>query len=573
MGIAINIRSLLASAKCLVVIDDLWSLDYLDWLSSFLGIRKTASKLVATTRFQELATSNPSIVLFKLRHLTEEESLELLVHRVCVNIPEDLQLHGTLEFIVKRCKGIPLAINVLGSLLATKQTSGEWKAALRAIELCNVHQEDTLQLLELEILSLCYDDMPHHLKLCFFYLGLFSEQPNIEVETPYQLWMAEGFVQPDNEESAITMMDAAEQYLDELATRGFVEVNEAEVPNIRRFKSCRLHSMMLDLCLHKAKQEIFSEVIRSCQRNEINKSPTPFGNIRRLSMNVGGGYQSEDVMAVLLKNADMHLGYLRVLRFDGFELRESKFVGEVGKLTSLRYLNFRDYRLNNLPLSLGELLNLQTLDLRVVIDRMVTIPNIIWKLKRLRHLYLPSKFNAREDDKLRLDSLVNLETLENFDSNACSTTDLLFLTSLRNLTASVKGNAKSLQGIIKRINMNQNCLCQTSIRVRCFDAFTAEERNLSMSQLLECPSLHTLQIKGYMSILPHIIRYSLTRIVLSRSALVNDPMATLGRFPNLWDHVLENGAFLGKTELFCIRGIWSTQTSYTLKFVKVGVLD
>ena len=71
--------------------------------------------------------------------------------------------------------------------------------------------------------------------------------------------------------------------------------------------------MMLDLCLHKAKQEIFSEVIRSCQRNEINKSSTPFGNICRLSMNVGGGYQSEDVMAVLLKNADMHLGYLRSL--------------------------------------------------------------------------------------------------------------------------------------------------------------------------------------------------------------------------------------------------------------------
>nr|XP_027118237.1 putative disease resistance RPP13-like protein 3 [Coffea arabica] len=204
---------LLASAKCLVVIDDLWSLDYLDWLSSFLGIRETASKLVASTRFQELATSNPSIELFKLRHLTEEESLELLVRRVYVNIPKDPQLHGMLEFIVKRCKGIPLAINVLGSLLATKQTSGEWKAALRAMELCNVHQEDSLQL------------------FCFLYLGLFSEQPSIEVETLYQLWMAEGFVQPNNEESAITTADAADQYLDELATRGFVDVNEAEVPN------------------------------------------------------------------------------------------------------------------------------------------------------------------------------------------------------------------------------------------------------------------------------------------------------------------------------------------------------
>ncbi|XP_027165920.1 disease resistance RPP8-like protein 3 [Coffea eugenioides] len=103
-------------------------------------------------------------------------------------------LHGMLEFIVKRCKGIPLAITVLGSLLATKQTSGEWKAALRAMELCNVHQEDSLQLLELEILSLCYDNMPHHLKLCFLYLGLFPEQPSIEAETLYQLWIAEGFV-------------------------------------------------------------------------------------------------------------------------------------------------------------------------------------------------------------------------------------------------------------------------------------------------------------------------------------------------------------------------------------------
>ena len=62
-------------------------------------------------------------------------------------------------------------------------------------------------------------------------MGLFSEQPSIEVETLYQLWMAEGFVQPNNEESAITTADAADQYLDELATRGVVDVNEAEVPN------------------------------------------------------------------------------------------------------------------------------------------------------------------------------------------------------------------------------------------------------------------------------------------------------------------------------------------------------
>ncbi|KAL3511590.1 hypothetical protein ACH5RR_024307 [Cinchona calisaya] len=39
---------------------------------------------------------------------------------------------------------------------------------------------------------------------------------------------------------------------------------------------------------------------------------------------------------------------------------------------------------------------------------------------------------------------------------------------------------------------------------------------------------------------------SLTEIVLSYSYLVQDPMPTLARFPNLWILVLHNRAFLGK---------------------------
>lgn len=67
------------------------------------------------------------------------------------------------------------------------------------------------------------------------------------------------------------------------------------------------------------------------------------------------------------------------------------------------------------------------------------IPNVLWKLSELRHLYLRSTLlpSEQQSHRVRLAELSNLETLENFDSKVFHVEDLLQLTNLRKLGAKV----------------------------------------------------------------------------------------------------------------------------------------
>lgn len=50
----------------------------------------------------------------------------------------------------------------------------------------------------LEILSLSYNFLPSHLKPCFLYMGVFREDSNIHISKIIKLWIAEGFIRPNN---------------------------------------------------------------------------------------------------------------------------------------------------------------------------------------------------------------------------------------------------------------------------------------------------------------------------------------------------------------------------------------
>ena len=73
--------------------------------------------------------------------------------------------------MIGHCGGLPLAITILGGLLATKQTHKEWEDVLRHIK-SYLHVEQNFQVNK--VLALSYYDLPCHLKPCFLYLGHFQ---------------------------------------------------------------------------------------------------------------------------------------------------------------------------------------------------------------------------------------------------------------------------------------------------------------------------------------------------------------------------------------------------------------
>ncbi|KAL7251426.1 hypothetical protein ACSBR1_013294 [Camellia fascicularis] len=71
---------------------------------------------------------------------------------------------------------------------------------------------------------------------------------------------------------------------------------------------------------------------------------------------------------------------------------------------------------------------LQTLDLRML--EQPCIPNVLWKLELLQHLYLSQSLQTKNGDIFRLDGLLNIEMLENFHTYYCDVKDLSKLTNL-----------------------------------------------------------------------------------------------------------------------------------------------
>ncbi|KAL7251421.1 hypothetical protein ACSBR1_013289 [Camellia fascicularis] len=510
--------------------------------------------------------------------------------------------------MVERCGGLPLAIVVLGGILVTKHTWSEWET---------IHQNLNSFLRRgksvgqqhggvMEVLALSYHDLPYRLKACFLCLGNYPEDVEIEAEKLYQLWMAEGIILPSSledkekgEEEA--MMDVAECYLDELAQRCILQVQLEEYP-IRyqgRFKSCKLHDLMRDVCLLKIKEENFLKVIylkrHKNEQQQLLENSYPSSSlssyrcsqIHRLAIafdeNVDGdlsllkqkqvqhirsavffygGRCSHRLWEQIKPCIFNHLKLLKVLDLEAighrfFSVSDLKLPKTIGNLIHLRYLGLRYSWFNQLPSSIGKLRYLQTLDLRTLSHPL--IPNVLWKLKILQYLYLPQSLHIENGDILRLDGLDNLEMLENFHTYYCDIKDLFKLTNLRQLReAKMWGRREDMINYLFSIsNPNQQLFRHSSLSIRDSDVFS-EESNL-LTQLLGCHHLHKLEIQGPIQVLAPPVDHqmnislysssSLTQLWLEGSLLKEDPMSTLEKLPNLRGLYLDE-AFVGK-EMVC----------------------
>ncbi|KAM3743152.1 hypothetical protein ACB098_07G123000 [Castanea mollissima] len=98
-------------------------------------VRGTGSKILLTSRNKQVCLHvNPKSFLCELQCLNEERSWELL-DKIAIYWREDPMTKTYMEKFGKEmigyCGGLPLAITVLGGLLAAKQTLEEWEDVLR----------------------------------------------------------------------------------------------------------------------------------------------------------------------------------------------------------------------------------------------------------------------------------------------------------------------------------------------------------------------------------------------------------------------------------------------------------
>ena len=90
--------------------------------------------------------------------------------------------------MIEYCGGLPLAITILGGLLAAKQTQEDQENVLRYVK---SHKENFGVN---KVFALSYNDLPCHLKLCFLYLGHFLKGFEIRSKELIRMQKAEGFI-------------------------------------------------------------------------------------------------------------------------------------------------------------------------------------------------------------------------------------------------------------------------------------------------------------------------------------------------------------------------------------------
>jgi hypothetical protein len=480
-------------------------------------------------------------------------------HHADFRICEDMEKLGR-EMVV-RCAGLPLAIIVLGGLLATKETLDEWDIVHRNIKShLGRGREQGQQSRVHEVLALSYHELPYQLKPCFLYLSHFPEDFDIPAKKLVRLWVAEGFVSPKYELEGDEMLeDFAERCLVELINRCMVQVGITGSSG--RIKSCRLHDLMRDLCLSKAKQENFLHIVSPWSRNEKADSST--GKIRRLAifseefLTMNYYKENHHIRSLiyfkensqLIKSVFKYLKLLRVLDLEGIQLLDGDLTEEIGSLIHLRFLSLKKTHIRVLPSSIGNLVCLETLNLETIEElsweSTVLIPIEIWKMKQLRHLYLPKWCNYLTDDKLQLANLSNLQTLVNFPTNKCDARDLLSLTNLKKLVLNDPRDFQDFGEIFNPPNKKLNSLRSLTMKT---EMLSFPDKVVDVGQVVQgCPRLHKLHIEGRINKLPDYQEFPpyLSKLTLWGSRLVEDPMPVLEKLPNL--RVLRGwGAFIGK---------------------------
>ncbi|XP_074287906.1 putative late blight resistance protein homolog R1A-10 [Silene latifolia] len=311
--------------------------------------------------------------------------------------------------IAEKCRGLPLSIVMIAGVLKNKsETEDGWKEIERSLDnhLLNAGSSTV---------ELSYRHLSVRVKQCFLYCGTFSKGSEIPRSKLIRLWLAERFVETSYEQESLE--SAAEKYLCDLVERSLLMV--AKRGSDHRIQACRIHDLLLDFCVQKAKSEKF---VITMERWDDPASSQKIGRLCATS----------DQLVKLEFEGSTHLKPRSLIcsptfgrwnpsfvfqNFKSLTLLDLERLGiddcscaSVGELTLLRYLSIRGW-MKSLPSSISRLLNLETLIVRGARGE-VEVPHTIFSLSKLRDLLVNkrARIGVHPSNDNSLSSLQNFST-------------------------------------------------------------------------------------------------------------------------------------------------------------------
>ncbi|XP_074285953.1 putative late blight resistance protein homolog R1B-23 [Silene latifolia] len=416
-------QCLLQKKNYLIVLDDIWDVDAWDALWKCFPTSDNGSKILITSRYNNVGEKicRDGIVI-KLNLLTADKSWHLLQKKVFGARIYPKRLCEVGKGIAQKCGGLPLSIVMIAGVLKNKsETEDGWKEIERSLD-------DHLLNAGSSTVELSYRHLSVRMKQCFLYCGTFSKGTEIPRSKLIRLWLAERFVETSYERESLE--SAAEKYLCDLVDRSLLMV--AKRGSDHRIQACRIHDLLLDFCVQKAKAEKF---LITVERWYNHASPKKHGRLcatsdQLMKFNLQGSTHLKPRSLIYSPSlfepwkpslfVFENFKSLTLLDLERLSMDEC-FSESVGKLTLLRYLSIRGW-MKSIPSSISHLLNLETLIVRGTRGE-VEVPFTIFSLTKLRDLLVDKRARIRvhpSNNFHTIFSLTKLSCLQNFSTPVLS---------------------------------------------------------------------------------------------------------------------------------------------------------
>ncbi|KAG2320199.1 hypothetical protein Bca52824_013412 [Brassica carinata] len=468
---ALDIFNFLSKKRFMLLLDDIWRKVDLTEIGIPNPTSQNGCKIVFTTRYLGVCTSMGVHEPMEVRCLSTNDAWDLFKKKVGQNT---LDLHPDIPKIARKvagaCRGLPLALNVIGETMSWKKTTQQWYHAVDVLETYAADFTDVKEKI-LPILKYSYDNLEgDNVKSCFLYCSLFSEDTLIDKERVIDYWICEGFI--DGYESKERAVNQGYEILGTLVCASLLQ----EGGKYDNKSYVRMHDVVREMALWIAsdlEKHKGSYIVRAGKGlNEVPKVKN-WKLVSRMSLvnnKIEGIHESHEcpkLTTLLLQNNSC------LVRISG------EFFRSMPRLVVLDLSWNVD--LKALPEQISELVSLRYLDLSE--SNIVSLPVGLQKLKRLMHLNLESM--------LCLDGVSGI-------SNLSSLKKLKLLNFIMWLTISLLEELERLEHLevltieITSSSVLKQLLCSHRL-VRCLQKLSIKYIEEESVRVLTLPSIENLR--------------------------------------------------------------------------------
>ena len=448
-----KIYQILKQKRFVLMLDDLWGKLELERV----GVphpkeTNCRSKVMLTTRSEDICDKMQAHKKFKVECLPEEEAFDLFSRKVG---EETLKCHMKIpkqaKKVAKECRGLPLALITVASAMAGVKRVESWRQAKKDLRSSPWIASD-LEKDVFYILKFSYDRLPDDThKKCFLYCALYPEDYAIKVDDIIDRWIGEGFLGKKN---IYDMCDKGQSIIEKLKLSCLIEDAMADI--FQWWPRIKMHDVMRDMALWLACDQ---------DRNR-DKVVVEGGALEMYSkrMDVVEGISVIGVRGMWQVPACPNLLTLCLQNIE-----DNADFSNLQIMTNLKVLDLSNNRhIKHLPIEIGMLINLEFLNLSRI-STQIQLPIELKNLEKLRVFLMKDTFTSSNILEL-LESLKLLQVLrlgygrriggESYDERAKKEATLIdkleCLLELEELCI----NLKTIKGMHKLLNSTklQGCL-------------------------------------------------------------------------------------------------------------------